>query len=166
MPFLKDLLAGGGGKLIDSVGKVLDNVITTKEERIKLENELKKAEMEYELEKSKLSIQEQTLYLQDTSNARYRENTLQTSANASKLGKNITSYLAITATILCFALFYILVFQKEMINATNKDIIIYVLGVLSALLTQVYSYFFGSSSGSADKNRTISQMLEKENSKN
>jgi flagellar basal body-associated protein FliL len=32
-----------------------------------------------------------------------------------------------------------------------KDILIYILGVLSAAVTQILSYYFGSSQGSKDK---------------
>ena len=31
----------------------------------------------------------------------------------------------------------------------------YILGVLSAVLSQIYSYYFGSSAGSAEKNRGL-----------
>lgn len=169
MPFLKELFSGGATKLVDSVGKVLDDVTTSKEERMQLELEERKAERQYEVEKRKLSVEEQALYLQDVSSARTRETAIQTSSSATKLGKNVGSYLAIAATLLCFGMFYILVFNKKLFydadgntDHEKKDIIIYVLGVLSALLTQIYSYYFGSSSGSADKGRMISDVLKKE----
>jgi hypothetical protein len=43
-------------------------------------------------------------------------------------------------------------------RSTQKEIILYILGVLSAVLTQVYSYYFGSSRGSARKDETISKL--------
>lgn len=107
----------------------------------------------------KLSVEERRMMYNDLSSARTREQTIQQSASASRLGKNVSSYLAIVATLLCFALFYILVFNREIVSAESKDIIIYILGVLSALLTQVYSYYFGSSSGSADKTRVLENHL-------
>jgi hypothetical protein len=45
----------------------------------------------------------------------------------------------------------------------DKQILTYILGVLSALLSQVYSYYFGSSTGSADKSKTLAQALEAKN---
>jgi hypothetical protein len=162
MPFLKELFSGGASKLVDSVGKVLDEVTTSKEERMQLEQEMRKAEMQYEIEKRKLNVEEQALYLQDVSSARTRETALQTSSTATKLGKNVGSYLAIGATLLCFGMFYILVFTDciDEKDQSKKDIVIYVLGVLSTLLAQIYSYYFGSSSGSADKGRMISDVLK------
>jgi hypothetical protein len=46
-------------------------------------------------------------------------------------------------------------------NDTQKDIIIYILGVLSAAITQVLGYYFGSSKGSDDKSKSISEILIK-----
>ncbi len=41
-------------------------------------------------------------------------------------------------------------------HATQKEIMLYILGVLSAIATQIYSYYFGSSRGSAIKSETLS----------
>jgi hypothetical protein len=43
-------------------------------------------------------------------------------------------------------------------DANKKDIVLYVLGVLSGLLTQIYSYYFGSSQGSNTKTEIINTM--------
>jgi hypothetical protein len=42
-----------------------------------------------------------------------------------------------------------------------KDIVIYILGALTTVATQVVSYFFGSSVGSADKSKTINAIMKK-----
>lgn len=39
-----------------------------------------------------------------------------------------------------------------------KDIILYILGVLSSIITSIYSYYFGSSRSSAKKDEAISDM--------
>ena len=162
MSFITDLFSGGASKLVDSVGNTLDKVITTKAEKMQLDNEMNKAEMDYQEDMQKLSIEERQLMYQDTASARQREQVLSQSPTATKLGKNISSYLAIAATALCFAMFYILVFTNTLSgpeNADRKQIVVYILGVLSALLTQVYGYYFGSSAGSAAKSQTIDQQL-------
>lgn len=161
MSFLTDLFSGGASKLVDSVGNTLDKVITTKAEKLQLNNEMQKAEMDYQIDLAKLSIEERQIMYQDTASARQREEVLSQSPTASKLGKNISSYLAIAATVLCFALFYILVFTDRLSgNEANRQIVIYIVGVLSALLTQVFGYYFGSSAGSAAKSQTIDQQLK------
>jgi hypothetical protein len=162
MSFITDLFSGGASKLVDSIGNTLDKVITTKGEKMQLDNEIRKAEMDYQVEMQKLSIEERKLMYDDLSSARNREEVIQQSASASKLGKNISSYLAIAATVLCFALFYILVFKKDLVDDGDKQIVVYILGVLSALLTQVYSYYFGSSSGSAEKTKMLADQLSKD----
>jgi hypothetical protein len=46
------------------------------------------------------------------------------------------------------------------VDASRKDILIYVLGVLSAVSTQVASYYFGSSSGSKEKTDALKEALK------
>ncbi|MFM2068730.1 MAG: hypothetical protein RLZZ584_3639 [Pseudomonadota bacterium] len=50
---------------------------------------------------------------------------------------------------------------ESMMNSTQKDIVIYILGVLSAAVTQVLGYYFGSSQSSANKSRTLDAALSK-----
>lgn len=42
-----------------------------------------------------------------------------------------------------------------------KDVIIYILGALTTVATQVVSYFFGSSTGSADKSKALNAMAKR-----
>ncbi len=53
------------------------------------------------------------------------------------------------------------IFKKDVFEQSVKDIVLYVLGVLSAILTQIYSYYFGSSQGSANKHKMIESMQNK-----
>ena len=161
MGFIQDLFSGGASTLVDSVGKVLDNVVTTKEEKMQLENEIRKSEIQFQLEMKKLSNEEQRMIMDDINSARNREVQIQTSENASKLAKNVSPILAFGTTLLTMLFFYILVFKPNSISPDSKEIVLYILGVLSAILTQVYSYYFGSSAGSADKAKTIANMKDK-----
>jgi len=162
MSFLSDLFSGSAGKLVDSVGNTLDNLMTSKEEVLQQEYELKKAEMQFQLEQQKLGVEQQKNILADIDSARKRSAEVETSANAGFLSKNVTAFLAIGSTLLTFTLFYIIIFRNHTIKAEVKDVVLYVLGVLSAILTQVFSFYFGSSQGSADKNKTIANMKMKE----
>lgn len=163
MSFLSDLFSGSAGKLVDNVGNTLDNLMTSKEEVLQQENELKKAEMQFQLEQQKLGVEQQKNILADIDSARKRSAEVETSVNAGFLSKNTTAFLAIGSTVLTFALFYIIIFRNDnTIKAEVKDVVLYVLGVLSAILTQVFSFYFGSSQGSSDKNKTIANMKLKE----
>jgi len=158
MGFLNEIFSKGASTLVDSVGKVLDNVITTKEEKQTLDNEMLKSEMQYQHEMKKLNNEEKQLILGDMSNARNREIQVLSAPNASWWTKNTQHVLAIGTTIITLAFFYILVFKPTSISPESRDIVLYILGILSATLTQIYSYYFGSSAGSQAKDRTISSL--------
>lgn len=160
MSFLTDLFSGGAGSVVDSVGKVLDSVITTKEEKLQLENEIRKSEIQFQLDFKKLTNEEQKMFLEDISSARQREVQIQTSEHGTKLGKNVASLLALGTTVITLGLFYVLIFSPQLIGPDKKDIILYILGVLSAVLTQIYSYYFGSSAGSAAKSQTLADNMK------
>ena len=158
MGFLKDLFSGSASTLVDSVGNALDKVITTKEEKQELENELQKAEMQFTVDMKKLSVEEEKLAYQDVASARDREVKIQTSEFGTWLGKNISAMLAIGTTFLAFVLFYFLIFQQSKLEPEAKEVILYILGVLSAIITQIFSYYFGSSKGSGVKNEMIERL--------
>jgi hypothetical protein len=87
--------------------------------------------------------------LADKNSAREREVAITASANAPLLNKIVTPALALGVTGLSFVLFAVLIFVE--VKPEAKDILIYILGVLSAAVTQILSYYFGSSMGSKDK---------------
>jgi len=158
MSFITDLFAGGAGKLVDSVGTTLDKLITTKEELLQQELELKKAENEYQLDRQRLGVEQQKNVLQDIDSARQRSTAVETSANASWFSKNISALLAMGSTLLIFSLFFVIIFRNDLIQNSVKDVVLYVLGVLSAIITQVFSFYFGSSLGSENKTKFIEGM--------
>lgn len=129
--------------------------------------ELKIKEMEHEeelmrlkLEENKLDIEELTLRLKDTDSARDREIQIATSDKAPLLNKVITPILALALLLITFALFAVVMFDHSPVDSTRKDILIYILGVLSAISTQIVSYYFGSSQGSKDKSEALEKALK------
>lgn len=155
MSILSQIFSKGATNLVDSVGKVLDNVVTTKEEKMQLENEMRKSEMQFHLDMQRLSVEEKRMVIEDVGNARQREVEIAKSEHATMLSKNTLPLMALGTILLSFILFYILIFSPNLIPTNSKDIVIYILGVLSTILAQVYSYYFGSSAGSAAKQKTI-----------
>jgi hypothetical protein len=158
MSFLTEIFSSGASTLVGAVGKVLDNVITTKDEKLQLDNEILKADMQFQIDMQKLSNEEKALVLGDMSNARAREVQMMNSENNTRLNKNLMPFLALGTIFVILALMFVLIFTPSVIKAESKDVIIYILGVLSAVLTQIYSYYFGSSAGSAEKSKTINQI--------
>jgi hypothetical protein len=80
------------------------------------------------------------------------------------LTKHIASLLALFALFLTFALFFVLIFLP--LDPGKKDVIIYILGVLSAIVTQVFQFYFGSSKDSEVKNRMIHKHMNGNNKLN
>ena len=96
-----------------------------------------------------IDLKEIEAHAKDRDSARNRETAIATSAAAPMLNKVVTPVLALGVVGLSFVLFAILIFVD--VKAEAKDILIYILGVLSAAVTQILSYYFGSSQGSKDK---------------
>ena len=96
--------------------------------------------------------------LADKANARDREARVVESANAPLINKIVTPALALGVTGLSFILFAVLIFVE--VKPEAKDILIYILGVLSAAVTQILSYYFGSSIGSKDKDDQLRAVVK------
>jgi len=103
-------------------------------------------------------LKELEAQFKDIDSARNREAQIATSEAAPLLNKIITPILALSITGLSFVLFGVIIFME--VTPQAKDILIYVLGVLSALVTQVASYYFGSSMGSKDKTEELRKVLK------
>ena len=128
---------------------------------------LKIAEMQHEeellklqLEDNKLDLQELDLRLKDTDSARNRETQIATSDKAPLLNKIVTPVLALGVTALTFVMFGFLMFDNSPVESSRKDILVYVLGALTAISTQVISYYFGSSIGSKNKSDQLDKVLK------
>lgn len=173
-PILKPLLANGLGLVANAVlakgKKVVEDKLGVELKPDMSSEDLARvqmAAMEHEeellrlkLEENKLDLQELELYLKDTDSARDREIQIATSDKAPLLNKIITPILALSILLLTFALFGVVMFDNNPVDSTRKDILIYILGVLSAISTQIVSYYFGSSQGSKDKADQLKQVLK------
>lgn len=143
---LADLLSIGG--------KLIDKLIPDPEAKAKAQLDLAKLAQDGQLAQLQAEVA-------DLDSARKREMAVATSENAPYLNKIVTPVLALGVLVATFILFGLVMFAEGIIDPTRKDIIIYVLGVLSAISTQIISYYFGSSKGSTDKNAAIDKMLAK-----
>lgn len=149
------------GTILDIGNKILDRVLPNPEAKAQAQLELLKMEQTGELAKMANDTELTKAYLSDVASARTRESQVATSDAAPYLNKIITPILALGVLIATFGLFAFVLFDKGAIDPTRKDILIYVLGVLSAIATQIIAYYFGSSKGSADKNMAIDKMINK-----
>jgi ABC-type siderophore export system fused ATPase/permease subunit len=155
--FLSKIFSGGAGQVVESVANVVDKFVQTKEEKDAANLELQKV-LNSHLEVMEQEVTKQLeIHQKEMDSARNREIQIATADKAPLLNKIITPILALSVIALTFVLFYILMFKPV---GAEKDIIIYVLGVLSAVCTQVISYYFGSSQGSAQKQSQIDKLIK------
>lgn len=149
------------GAILEIGGKLIDRFLPDPEQKAKAQLELLKMQQDGELAKMANDTELAKIYTADLDSARKRESEIATSDKAPLINKIITPILAASVLLMTFVLFGFVLFDNGSIDPTRKDILIYVLGVLSAIATQIVSYYFGSSQGSAAKNSAIDKMLEK-----
>jgi hypothetical protein len=125
------------------------------------------AQMEHEeellrlrIEDDKLDLAELEMLLKDTNDARQREVHIANSDKAPLLNKIVTPVLALSILLLTFVLFGVVMFDDTPVEASRKDILIYILGVLSAIASQIVSYYFGSSQSSKDKTDALKEAMK------
>ena len=125
------------------------------------------AQMEHEeelmrlrIEDDKLDLAELQMLLKDTNDARQREVQIANSDKAPLLNKIVTPVLALSILLLTFVLFGVVMFNDTPVEASRKDILIYILGVLSAIASQIVSYYFGSSAGSKEKTDALKEAIK------
>lgn len=149
------------GAILDIGSKVIDKLWPDPAQADAAKLKLLEMQQTGELAKMANDTELTKAYLDDVASARNRESSVATSEHAPYLNKVIVPILAIGVLALTFGLFAFVLFDKGNIDPTRKDILIYVLGVLSAIATQIISYYFGSSKGSSDKNEAIDKVLDR-----
>ena len=174
LPIVKPLLANGLGLVANAVlakgKKVVEDKLGVELKPDMSSEDMAKvqmAQMEHEeellrlrLEENKLDLAELELRLKDTDSAREREVAIATSDKAPLLNKIVTPVLALSILLLTFVLFGVVMFDNTPVETSRKDILIYVLGVLSAIATQIVSYYFGSSQGSKEKSDQLKEAMK------
>ena len=160
---IKNFFSGGAGNLVKSVGDAIDQVVTSDQERLELENESQRAEMTHKQEMRALDVRETELYLKDTDSARDSQARVQESENASWLAKNIQPIIALILIILTFSMFGRALFGGVAANSQESTITMMILGALSSIVTQIVSYFFGSSRDSGENARKQSFLVGNQN---
>jgi len=76
-----------------------------------------------------------------------------------KVTKTTQTIIAIGIVVATFVLFYALLF-KDIKDGTAKDVILFVLGCVSSNVTQIVSYYFGSSKSSEDKTKALTNLTQ------
>lgn len=139
---------------IEFAGKVVDRIWPDATEAQKAEAGKIIAEMAHDESMFKAEVD-------DRKSARERESAIAASDAAPTLNKVITPVLAIGVLVSTVVLFGGVVFGSDAIDASRKDLAVFVLGQLAGICTMVIAYYFGSSSGSTQKNDFIEHLMQK-----
>lgn len=150
------IFSGGAGEIVDKVAGAVDRFVQTKEEKDAVNLEVRKVVSEELKAMEQEHTKQLEVYQKEMDSARNREIQIATADKAPLINKIVTPLLALGVILLTFILFYVLMFKQV---GNEKDIIIYVLGVLSAISTQIVSYYFGSSQGSAQKQKQLDKLI-------
>jgi hypothetical protein len=163
MNFLSKLFKGGAKTVIDSVGGVLDNLITNKEELI-----MAKLEMEKEVNRHMETMTAQAdeiekAYLADVQSAREANAKIQ-GDSPSWLAKNLAYIIDLFVTILWGGLTtYLMAIMLHLAPkqaGVDYTAVTAVWGAVSATFGTVINFHRGSSQGSTDKQKILDRLTK------
>jgi len=146
MSIFTKIFSTGAKEVVGTVGTVLDNLITLKEEK-----EAAKLAIEQEINRHMEALQdkvlkEKELDVQDRASARTRETEF---AKATGHIDYLMWFLALAA-IAIFA-FLVWTLLKSEVPEKNEILVVHTLGIIEGIIVSLFSYYFGSSAGSRIK---------------
>jgi len=145
-----------GGGIIESVGKIADDLITSDEERAEKENEKLKTTLKYKIDMGQLDVDETKAYLEDKQSAREMNSDLQVSKDW--LVRNTGSLIAWFIIIGTFILDYMVAFEGLKNEVGDKEVLMFILGSMNTYTAGVISFYFGSSKTESDSKRVLSSI--------
>lgn len=158
------LFTGGEGKLVNAIGKVADDLITSKEEKALLNIEVQKVVNTHIEEMSKQAIQETESYLKDVQSARDANVQIQNSDKASWLAKNIAYCIdAFVILVWGFLTIYLLCVMLAIVkknDGVDYTAVTAVWGGVTAFAGTIMNFHRGSSKSSEEKTKQIKEMIK------
>lgn len=146
MSFLSNLLTGGAGELIKSVGEVAGQFITTDKERDAAK-----------LEQDKLGLQEVQAYLGDTQDARHMQ--IAALQQDDVFSKRFVYFFATAWS--AFAMIYLIIVTFVNIPDKNLRMVDTILGfLLGTAVASIFNFFLGTNAQSRNKDQTISALAK------
>ena len=140
-----------GSGIIESVGKVADELITSDDERAEKENEKLKTELSYKAKMKQADIDEIKVYTKDKQSARKMNSDLV--ASKDWLVRNTGSLLAWFIVGGTVVLDYMIAFENLKDAVADKEVLMFILGSMNTYTAGVVSFYFGSSKTEADMKR-------------
>lgn len=156
--FLGKIFSGGAGNIVESVGKVIDNLTISKEEKAQINAEIQKEVNRHVETMTEHANKATEMYLKDVADARAMQ--IAALNQSDKFAKRFIYFLA--AGVVTITMLYDFLFFYVEYPAKNHDIINMIAGVLNtSCLVMILSFFFGSSKSSDDKQKQMEKMMEK-----
>ena len=150
--------ADAAATLIGSVTTAIDEIVTNKEERAQLQMAAQKQVQDYTIKMEELAQASEKVFIEDKQNARDMQKAALMQNDL--FSKRFVYYLAI-AVLLFTAIWDYTVFFKTIAD-TNKDLVMFISGVINtAGFGAIMQFFFGSSKGSSDKQDKINELMDK-----
>lgn len=153
---ISDLAEGASKGLFSGIGKLFKDVrtaITGIDPEKRAELEMKLAELETKAQE--LQVESQRITVEDRGSARNRE------IEARKAGSKeyYPMFLDILAVFAFIGCLYAL-FTQAVPEGPAKDILLVLIGALTAIVKDVYGYWRGSSAGSSEKTGAMAEVLK------
>jgi hypothetical protein len=159
MGLFTGIFSGGAKGLLDGAGDIIGKFVEDPNKKAELTQQLAQLNTQHIEAMEKLAEQQYESSLKDAQDARNRETQIATSAQAPLINKIASPGIAAFVTFGFFGLlFYML---KYDVPPANKDVLNIMLGSLGTAWITIVSYYFGSSSGSAEKNEQIKSLTDK-----
>jgi hypothetical protein len=161
----------GGADIVKTVGDIVDQNIYNKEEKARDANLAVEKAHEFELRREELDQAEFDKVLAnhleyyktdavDRASARDTEIKVLNAPNVSWINANIRPVLATFVMVVAFGFFYLLVFRKQELRSVNDNVLFTILGGIIGYVSSILGFYFGSSSGSMEKDATIKNLTK------
>lgn len=158
MGLLSNIFSGGAKDLIGTIGNVVDSLSTSKEEKMELNIKLTEAVNKHAETMEAEATKRYEAELKDMADARNREIQIINSDKAPLINKIIQPLLALLVLGSCFLFWYLMIFKD--IPTEKETMMAGITGSLTTLSMGIIGYYFGSSTGSAAKQKQIENMTK------
>lgn len=148
------ILGAGFGDIIKEVGVIVDNSITSKEEKAAIQAKIEEALTAKLIRMEELSNDVVIAYLKDVADARSMQSNALKSDD--KFVRRFVYWLAIFVIIAAFGMMTMILMNQ--LPEGSKEFAYLIMGNLTGALTTILAFFFGSTRGSEVKNETISNL--------
>lgn len=155
MSWISEIFGGGISKIVDSISNSAKKFITTEQDRMEFELNLQKANFELK----KMEIDAESKRLEDVQSARDMFSKTDNSIQKIFSITFLSGYIILTIAMLWFIISWIGL-QKIIIPDWSVALISTIYGTMSAKISTIIDFFFGSSKGSHDKDDSVSKAFE------